>query len=110
MKKETIAISLVMGALCATGAGIESICRKSLITALPSALGRIRHHAGDPSLAYYGLGESSHWSVQMSLQVVAGVDATTARKVSESASWDGKTLVFTGTDGLRREIAMDFTF
>jgi hypothetical protein len=42
--------------------------------------------------------------------VVAGADAETARKVSESASWDGKTLVFTGTDGLRRELAMDFSF
>ena len=40
--------------------------------------------------------------------VVAGADAESARKVGESAAWDGSNLVFTGTDGIRRSLSMDF--
>jgi hypothetical protein len=40
--------------------------------------------------------------------VVAGADAEAARKVAESAAWDGTTLSFTGTDGVRRDLKMDF--
>ncbi|MBQ2630789.1 MAG: glycoside hydrolase family 88 protein, partial [Kiritimatiellae bacterium] len=40
--------------------------------------------------------------------VVAGADAAAARKVAESAAWDGSRLAFTGTDGVRRSLDLDF--
>lgn len=52
---------------------VPSLCRDSLVKALPSAMSRIRHPGGDASLAYYGPGEADHWSVQMSLQVATAL-------------------------------------
>ncbi len=69
---------------------VPSVCRDSLIKALPSAMSRIRHPGGDASLAYYGPGQSDHWSVQMSLQV--------ATALAILADEPAETLVASGVD------------
>lgn len=82
------ALATALAALCASGADIEGLCRESLLKALPSAISRVRHPAGDASLAYYGPGQSDHWSVQMSLQVAAAL-AILAEEPDESLAAAG---------------------
>ena len=67
------ALTVSQGAQEAQPTPVEAICRDSLLRAVPSAMSRVRHPAGDKSLAYYGPGSSDHWSVQISLQVATAL-------------------------------------
>lgn len=73
---------------------VAAACRDSLIKTLPAVLSRIRRHAGDKTLAYYGPGESGHWAVQMNQQVAAAlaVLADTPEAELEAAGLSSKEL------------------
>ena len=76
MLSAAMAAIVAVSATCPCAAGrpdVAQTCRDSLVKALPSVMSRIRRHAGDSSLAYYGPGESGHWAVQMNQQAAAAL-------------------------------------
>ena len=73
MRKTICMTAVILAAVSAFADDVARTCRDSLVRAVPSALSRIRRHAGDNSLAYYGPGESGHWAVQMNQQVATAL-------------------------------------